>query len=240
MMIEKQKVMFRYLAKFWSKEWKLTWFFGAVTVDIIIVHPLVNVISSSLATEIINFLVTSALLLLGLFALTLRRITRKVFGGIIIIVIAVHLMRFVFGPNLLVGWDTLLSLVTIVAYVTFILRYVYKKGTVTWQRVQGAVTAYMLIVAAFSLAYFLISFLIPEAFKFSDKAPRVGAPRFAYNFYYYSIMTITTLGYGDIIAVHPVARTLVAIEALVGQLYPAILLARLVSLYVVHSEKSDK
>jgi hypothetical protein len=99
----------------------------------------------------------------------------------------------------------------------------------------------MLIIVAFSLACLLTSFLIPGAFKFSDKAPKFGDPRLAYNFYYYSIMTITTLGYGEyIIAVHPVARTLTAMEALIGQLYPAVLLARLVALYVVHSQKAER
>ena len=47
---------------------------------------------------------------------------------------------------------------------------------------------------------------------------------------YFSFVTLTTVGYGDITAVHPVARSLATAEALVGQLFPAILLARLVSM----------
>ena len=49
-------------------------------------------------------------------------------------------------------------------------------------------------------------------------------------FRYFSIVTLTTLGYGDITAVHPVARSVVMMEALLGQLYPTILIARLVTL----------
>jgi hypothetical protein len=52
------------------------------------------------------------------------------------------------------------------------------------------------------------------------------------NLTYFSFVTLTTLGYGDIAAVHPVARMFVVFEALVGQLYPATLLARLVSLEI--------
>ncbi len=48
---------------------------------------------------------------------------------------------------------------------------------------------------------------------------------------YFSCVTLTTVGYGDVTAAHPVARSLVMFEALIGQLYPAILLARLVTLY---------
>ena len=122
----------------------------------------------------------------------------------------------------------------------FVLRYVYKKGPVTRERIEGAVAAYLLITIAFALGYILISFLIPGAFRFPDKPPNIGDPRFGYIFHYFSISTITTVGYGDIVPVHPFSRTLATIEALVGQLYPAILLARLVSLSVVHSERSDK
>jgi voltage-gated potassium channel Kch len=238
MVIEKRKAKLGYLANFWSKEWKLTWLFGAVAVDIIIVYPLVSVVSSSVAIHIMNDVSISVIFVLGLFALTHRRITRKVFGGLIIIVIANRIMRHVFGTDLLAGWDTLLSLVIVVAFVIFILRYVFKEGTVTWQRVEGAVTAYMLIAVTFSIAYLLISSLIPGAFKFPDEAPKPGDPRSVYI--YFSVITLTTLGYGDIIPVHPFARTLAMSEAFVGQLYPAILLARLVSLYVVHSQRSDK
>ena len=50
---------------------------------------------------------------------------------------------------------------------------------------------------------------------------------------YYSFVTLTTVGYGDITPVHPMARSLAMAEALVGQLYPAILIARLVSLQIM-------
>ncbi len=52
-------------------------------------------------------------------------------------------------------------------------------------------------------------------------------------------MTLTTLGYGDITAIHPVARSVVMMEALLGQLYPAILIARLVTLQM-ETRKSEK
>ena len=57
------------------------------------------------------------------------------------------------------------------------------------------------------------------------------------HFVYFSFVTLTTVGYGDVIAVHPIARSLVTVEALIGQLFPAILLARLVSLELLHSDK---
>ena len=229
-----------YLTESWSEERKLTGLVIALTFSIVIGYPLVSVIGNHVVIQLTNDLALSAVLLLGLFTLTRHKITRMVLEGIILIVISVRSVRYFFGANWLLGWDILLSLVAVIAFVSFTMRYAYKEGPVTSQRIQAAVAAYLLITIAFALGYILISFLIPGGFRFPDKGPEIDDPRFGYIFHYFSISTITTLGFGDVVPVHPFARTLATIEALVGQLYPAILLARLVSLSVVDSRRSDK
>src|SRR5512136_3071596 len=240
MMGKQKESIFGYLTEFWSEERQMAGFLGALIFDTLMLYPLASSVGSGVGIQIINILVTLAVLLFGLFALTHHKITRMVFGGFLIIVVFVHSARFVFGANWLLGWDMLLALLIIVAYLIFILRYVYKEGPVTRQRIEGAIAAYLLITIAFAIGYTLISFLIPGAFRFPDKPPIIGDPRFGYILHYFSISTITTLGYGDIVPVHPFSRTLATIEAFVGQLYPSILLARLVSFSVVHSQRSDK
>ena len=224
---------FTYLPQFWSEERKMTGFLVALIFDTLFVYPLVSSIGSSVGIQIINVLVIFSVFLLGLFALTHHTITRVVFGGIFLFVISVRVVRFIFGVNWLLSSDILLSLLIVSAYLSIILRYTYKEGPVTRQRVEAAVAAYLLITMVFASVYHLISVLIPGALEFPDPAPRIEDPRFGYIFHYFSISTITTLGYGDILPVHPIARTLTMIEALIGQLYPAILLARLVSLSLV-------
>ena len=229
-----------YLTESWSEERKLTGLLIALTFSIVIGYPLVSVIGSNVAIQLTNDLALSAVLLLGLFALTRHKISRMVLGGIILIVISIRSVHYFFRANWLLGWDSLLSLVAVIAFVSFTMKYAYKEGPVTSQRIQAAVAAYLLLTIAFTLAYILISFFIPGAFKLPDKPPNIDDPRFGYIFHYFSLVTITTLGYGDIAPVHPFSRTLATIEALVGQLYPAILLARLVSLSVVDGRRSDK
>jgi hypothetical protein len=56
-----------------------------------------------------------------------------------------------------------------------------------------------------------------------------------WNFYYYSFVTLTTMGYGDILGVTKSARSLSILEAITGQLYLAIMISRLVGLYVSQS-----
>jgi hypothetical protein len=59
------------------------------------------------------------------------------------------------------------------------------------------------------------------------------------NFLYYSFVTLTTLGYGDITPASSPARSLSTLEAVTGQLYIAILVARLVGLHIVHAGKKE-
>jgi len=59
----------------------------------------------------------------------------------------------------------------------------------------------------------------------------------ASNFGYFSFVTLTSVGYGDIVPVHPYARSLANVEAIIGQLYPATLLARLVTLEIADRQR---
>jgi hypothetical protein len=94
----------------------------------------------------------------------------------------------------------------------------------------GAVAGYLLLSIVFAIAYNLVEYLHPGSFQMPS-APARSAGRLNQAFYYFSVVTLTTAGFGDITAVNPFARTLVMMEALIGQLYPAILIARLVSLH---------
>jgi len=66
------------------------------------------------------------------------------------------------------------------------------------------------------------------------------SPALASELIYFSFATLTTTGYGDISPVHPVARALCNVEAILGQLYPATLLARLVTLELAHRNQPDE
>ncbi|HJW31518.1 MAG TPA: ion channel, partial [Saprospiraceae bacterium] len=133
--------------------------------------------------------------------------------------------------NSLAGWNALFSTLAVVGMLIVTLWIVYQDGPVTGHRVRGAVAAYLLIGVVFAKTYALINYLMPGAFNMaSPVTPLMVEGRQA--FYYFSIVTLTTVGFGDITAVAPTARSLVMVEALIGQLYPAILLARLVTLQI--------
>lgn len=107
---------------------------------------------------------------------------------------------------------------------------VFEEGTVTASRVHGAIAAYILVGVTWSIIYRLIDLQIPAAFNLTKAAAGQPIPVRESELTYYSFVTLTTVGYGDITPAHPIARAFVITEALVGQLFPATLLARLVSL----------
>ena len=114
-------------------------------------------------------------------------------------------------------------------------RAVYAPGRVTLHRVQGAVVLYLNFAIIFGSAYRLMWDLIPTAFA-NLAAPASGFTEID-TMLYFSLTTLTTTGFGDIAPVHPFARSLANLEAIVGQLYPATILARLVTLELEHRRR---
>jgi Ion channel len=108
-------------------------------------------------------------------------------------------------------------------------RTVFAQGRITFHRIVGAVLLYLLIALAFVSLFMMVGLLVPNAFSglvFEDNE------KLASNLIYFSFVTLTSTGYGDIYPVHPIARSLCNLETIIGQLYPATLLARLVSLEI--------
>jgi voltage-gated potassium channel Kch len=107
---------------------------------------------------------------------------------------------------------------------------------VTGHRIRGAIVTYLLIGLVFSLAYSLIDALVPGSFAVAGSAttPVAGGAESDLRWVYYSLVTLTTLGYGDITPISELARRLAVLEALIGQLFVAVLIARLVSLEIAH------
>jgi voltage-gated potassium channel Kch len=117
-----------------------------------------------------------------------------------------------------------------------IARAVFGPGRVTWHRVQGAIVLYMNFALFFFTLYRFLNTLVPDAFH---GLPQSGAEHGSgAALLYFSFSTLTTVGYGDITPVYPLARNLANLEAVIGQLFPATLLARLVSLEIDHRRQS--
>jgi voltage-gated potassium channel Kch len=211
---------------FWTEERSLT-----VMLALLLLHFFVLSPGTTLgrAFQMIAALFLSFALFAGILVLQ-RRVVRQ-FGIGLVAGTIVFRAASVFGeaPWLLVG-DTLFTLLSLSALIYIVFRQISQDGPVSGHRVRGAIALYLLIAILFAFLYGLAEELAPGAF--SMPAGQAGAVARGETFYYFSIVTLTTVGYGDITAVHPFVRSLVMLEALIGQLYPAILIASLVSLHL--------
>ena len=227
--------MFKKIMHFWSEERSLTTLLVLLAINMFVLEP---VIREEARIAFLRGVFSSLLLLAGLLTVTRHKTLRIVFAVFVTLTMMVHWSRIAFGTRALMGWDAFLLLLSMLALMVIVLAQVNQKGPVTGHRVRGAVAGYLLLGMACAYAYSLIDNLIPGSFQMSATDLQSSQTR-SDAFDYFSIVTLTTLGYGDITAVHPVARSVVMIEALLGQLYPAILIARLVTLQM-EARKSEK
>src|SRR6266516_4675516 len=122
------------------------------------------------------------------------------------------------------------GLILIIFVVGHLLRFVLRAPVVTTDVLCASISAYLMLGLMWTMAYWLVDQLTPGgAFSFNTNAGTRSINGF--NGFYFSFITLSTVGYGDITPVSKVARMLAAMEAMTGLLYVAVLIARLVSLY---------
>jgi voltage-gated potassium channel len=146
------------------------------------------------------------------------------------------------------AWITILhhlfAGVFLVYAIVVMLRYVFTTQRVTSNTVFASLGVYLLLALTWALAYSLVHRLDPAAFYSSvpsHQSPlvlRVGRGQTT-GVLYFSFVTLTTLGYGDIVPTSPVARMLASVEAITGQLYLTVLVARLVGLHISESLEQE-
>jgi len=115
------------------------------------------------------------------------------------------------------------------ALVWVVAHAVYAPGRITLHRLQGAMVIYLNLAVIFAAAYGLIWELIPGAFA-NIPAATVDPHEGVAAMLYFSLTTLTTTGYGDVVPIDPFARSLANLEAVVGPFFLAITVARLVSM----------
>ena len=142
-----------------------------------------------------------------------------------------------FRPDLVpAGAFIIGGLLMFIFVVAHLLRFVLRAPSVTTEVLCASISAYLMLGMIWTLAYWLVDRLTPGgAFSFNNSTGEHSINGF--TGFYFSFVTLSTVGYGDITPVSRFARWLAAMEAMTGLLYVAVLIARLVSLY--SAPKSD-
>lgn len=112
--------------------------------------------------------------------------------------------------------------------------YTLRPGTITIDKLAAAISGYLMLAFTWASIYRLLDVVTPGSFAaLNDRDLSI------FDHLYFSVVTLTTLGYGDITPVTDRARSFVMLEAVVGTLYTVVLISRLVSTFGDESQRMN-
>lgn len=176
----------------------------------------------------------ASVLLAATYAVSRRR-SFLIFGLLMSIFSIAVTFWLAVAPN---HWLVIISHSSLMLLIAFfaiaILSYVLGRGKVSWDKIYGAICAYLLLGYAWTFAYSLIEEAQTGSFSFSASSVPHDLVGRVMQLRYFSFVTLATVGYGDIVPVSAGARTAALLEAMLGQFYLVALVGRLVGLHIVH------
>jgi hypothetical protein len=178
------------------------------------------------------------LLITGITTISRTRSQMRIFSVIPVLLILVSVLKLIIDFKSLVYIDFVIQLSLFTLLIGMVLVKVFEGGSVTVHRVVGSVLAYMLIGNVWAIIYQFLFVNLPGSMQIPAVYTESGVANSV--FLYFSYTTLTTTGYGEILPIHAIARTLVIIEQLIGVLYPVVLIGRLVSLVAGNPGTSEE
>lgn len=177
-------------------------------------------------------------LLAAVFAVSERKLERNI---AIVLVVPIILGLWLYKVKAIPALGLLFQVPVILFFgyaVISILGHIFRRQEVTLHIIFAAVSVYLLLGICWSSIFVLIERFIPGSFNMPGDTAMITTSTFTY----FSFVTLTTLGYGDITPVSSEARALATIEAVLGQIYMTVLIAWLVGVYVSRkgSEKGNR
>lgn len=184
-----------------------------------------------LSTRVVLDVTLVGIFILGVWTLVNSRIA--FIAGWVLAGLTLALVLSAHATNLVVLQYLALVAVLVFLFLTCIIAVydVLFGGHIDINRLVGAACIYLLSGALWGIVYFLLSVVSPGSF---EGIVAEGWSEQLNEFTYHSFVTLTTLGYGDVTPVLPVARSLCYLEAVLGQLYLTVLVAALVGIHIAH------
>lgn len=214
---------------FWTTEAGLTGILVFLLLLLVATYPLARYPFG----EFLALVCFSLFLLCGVISVLHSPVWRLVSGGLILVALVFGWIDFFLPGISFELWRIPVVLLAVGSLALALLTQLFQPGAITYHRICGALAVYLLLGWLWSDLYFLVILVQPEAIELPQAITAYTLREVEAQLVYFSFITLTTLGYGDIVPVAPAARLLAMLEALVGQLYPAITLAWLISMEIV-------
>ena len=196
-------------------------------------HPLLSyVINISFLVNII----TSFIFLSGIFAVSTKKYQPIIASLLALPVLVLMWASFFVDIGELELVKNLFAMLFMLHMVFLFLRHFFRQDKITREVIFGALAVYLLWGLMWTYGYSLLDHLLPGSFNYPDTFVRLEFD----SLNYFSFVTMTTLGYGDISPVSAPARAMAMTQAITGQLYLAVLVAQLVGINIAQRlEKKD-
>ncbi len=183
-------------------------------------------IGARIWADVLTDIFFAGILISGLHALSGQPRQLRIALLLVIAILLLRVLDYTLKIQVLDSLKLGLSAVFLIQMLVMILIHIEKENEVTLDLIMAAACAYVLLGMLWAYAYYLLEIFHPHSFNTSEN---VGVDQ--WNFFYYSFVTLTSTGYGDILAITKTARALSILEVITGQLYLAIMISRLVGLY---------
>src|SRR6267142_4484990 len=222
------------LFPFWAQDWGLSSFFALL----VLITIFVPMFPLSRPGRIGLDLMFALMQFSGAIAIIQHRILTYLIIALALLEFTADLIVELKPSSGHLGWDSAPKICGMAILVVMTLRHTFRPGPVSVHRVMGGVAAYLLIGLTWAFGYKLLMQERPDAIYFQSSFAFAGTPTGLATIptgepsrlIYFSFATLTSVSYGDAYPIHRVARSLAMAEALIGQLYPAILIATLVGM----------
>jgi len=188
-----------------------------------------------LPAEVIRAISFSTLLAVGLWSL--RSSGRAFSAAVAFVIVGITLnMLFVFNRQDVFHLGSTMALLAFLFLATgTAMRQIAAESNISANRIVGAICVYLMLGVIWALSYGLMEAMIPGSFGGLTESAESSS--WSPDWTYFSFVTLTTLGYGDVLPLTYFARTLAYFEAIVGQFYLAVLVAGLVSAYLAEKQE---
>lgn len=217
---------------YWTDDKGLLYLFIAIFTLLFVIYPVSgnNELGSILANVFIIFI-----LLTGIISVDINRKYRTKIIIFLVTLIVGSILTDKFMTDTVFHLHIFIRLIFLWLLVILIFKKVFRNQPISFFfRITGSITIYLLIGFIWANMIFIVNHFFPDSFHVSQSVDWQDKNMF--NYIYYSFETLTTLGYGDILPITPLAKTLIILEALIGPLYLAILIGRLVSKQTIQKD----
>jgi hypothetical protein len=150
---------------------------------------------------------------------------------VVIIGVIASVVAFLFGGEISLGIFAVLQLLIILLLILGLINVLFRKHEINFHTIMGAASLYVLVGLLFARLFYVMDIL--QLFPGPFFAP-AGRPIVASDFVYYSFVTMTTIGYGDLIAASQFGRLFSVVLAVLGQLYLVVVIAMIVGNFSSH------